>query len=62
MLTVLGSLAGFERELILARTGDSRRRAKEPRVRFGRPRKLTPHQRERLQWLLSVQDQRGGSL
>jgi len=37
MLTVLGSLAGFERELILARTGESRRRAKEPRVRFSAP-------------------------
>ena len=33
-------------ELILARTGDGRKRAKERGVRFGRPRKLTPHQRQ----------------
>jgi DNA invertase Pin-like site-specific DNA recombinase len=46
MLTVLGGLAGFERELIRARTGEGRKRAKERGVRFGRPRKLTPHQRE----------------
>src|SRR5262245_19836291 len=46
MLTVLGGLAEFERELILARTGEGRKRAKECGVRFGRPRKLTPHQRE----------------
>src|ERR1700730_8658462 len=35
MLTVLGGLAEFERELILARTGDGRRRAKARGVRFG---------------------------
>ena len=46
MLTVLGGLAEFERELIRARTGDGRERAKERGVRFGRPRKLTPHQRQ----------------
>ena len=34
MLTVLGGLAEFERELILARTGDGRRRAKARGVRF----------------------------
>ena len=34
------------RELIRARTGDGRKRAKERGVRFGRPRKLTPHQRQ----------------
>jgi len=45
MLTVLGGLAEFERELIRARTGEGRKRAKERGVRFGRPRKLTPHQR-----------------
>ena len=45
MLTVLGGLAEFERELILARTGDGRARAKAKGVQFGRPRKLTPHQR-----------------
>jgi DNA invertase Pin-like site-specific DNA recombinase len=42
MLTVLGGLAEFERELIRARTGEGRKLAKERGVRFGRPRKLTP--------------------
>jgi DNA invertase Pin-like site-specific DNA recombinase len=45
MLTVLGGLAEFERELILARTGDGRTRAKARGVRFGRPPSLTAHQR-----------------
>jgi DNA invertase Pin-like site-specific DNA recombinase len=39
-------LAEFERELIRARTGEGRKRAKERGVRFGRPRKMTPHQRQ----------------
>lgn len=46
MLTVLGGLAEFERELIRARTGEGRKRAKERGVKFGRPRKLTHHQRQ----------------
>src|SRR6516225_8649362 len=46
MLTVLGGLAEFERELIRARTGEGRKRAKDRGVRFGRPRKMTPHQRQ----------------
>jgi DNA invertase Pin-like site-specific DNA recombinase len=46
MLTVLGGLAEFERELIRARTGEGRERAKKRGVRFGRPRKMTPHQRQ----------------
>ena len=46
ILTVLGGLAEFERELIRARTGEARRRAKERGVRFGRPRKMTAHQRQ----------------
>ena len=45
MLTVLGGLAEFERELILARTGAGRARAKAQGVRFGRPPSLTSHQR-----------------
>jgi DNA invertase Pin-like site-specific DNA recombinase len=45
MLTVLGGLAEFERELIRARTGDGRARAKARGVHMGRPSKLTPHQR-----------------
>jgi DNA invertase Pin-like site-specific DNA recombinase len=46
MLTVLGGLAEFERELIRARTGDGRARAKSRGVKFGRPSALTPHQRQ----------------
>lgn len=46
MLTVLGGLAEFERELIIARTGDGRTRAKARGVKFGRPAALTPHQRQ----------------
>jgi DNA invertase Pin-like site-specific DNA recombinase len=46
MLTVLGGLAEFERELIRARTDDGRRRAKARGVKFGRPVKLTTHQRK----------------
>jgi DNA invertase Pin-like site-specific DNA recombinase len=45
MLTVLGGLAEFERELIRARTGDGRARAKARGIKFGRPAALTPHQR-----------------
>jgi DNA invertase Pin-like site-specific DNA recombinase len=46
MLTVLGGLAEFERELIRARTGEGRRRAQARGVKFGRPPKLTAHQRQ----------------
>jgi DNA invertase Pin-like site-specific DNA recombinase len=46
MLTALGGLAEFERELIRARTGEGRKRAKDRGVKFGRPRKMTPHQRQ----------------
>jgi DNA invertase Pin-like site-specific DNA recombinase len=46
MLTVLGGLAEFERELIRAHTGEGRKRAKARGVKFGRPRKLTHHQRQ----------------
>ena len=46
MLTVLGGLAEFERELIQARTGEGRKRAMAKGVKFGRPRKLNPHQRQ----------------
>lgn len=45
MLTVLGGLAEFERELIRARTGEGRKRAKARGVKLGRKPKLTPHQR-----------------
>jgi DNA invertase Pin-like site-specific DNA recombinase len=45
MLTILGGLAEFERELIRARTDDGRKRAQARGVRFGRKLKLTAHQR-----------------
>jgi len=45
MLTVVGGLAEFERELIKSRTGEGRARAKAAGVHMGRPAKLTPHQR-----------------
>lgn len=45
MLTILGGLAEFERELIRSRTGEGRKRAMANGVRFGRPSKLTAHQR-----------------
>jgi DNA invertase Pin-like site-specific DNA recombinase len=46
MLTVLGGLAEFERELIRARTDEGRKRAQARGVRFGRKLKLTLHQRQ----------------
>jgi len=46
MLTVLGGLAEFERELIRARTGEGRERAKARGVHMGRPPKLTKHQKK----------------
>ena len=45
MLTVLGGLAEFERELIKARTGEGCRRAKARGVHMGRPSALNPDQR-----------------
>jgi DNA invertase Pin-like site-specific DNA recombinase len=45
MLTALGGLAEFERELIRARTDEGRKRAQARGVRFGRKLKLTAHQR-----------------
>ena len=44
MLTVLGGLDEFERELIRSRTGEGRARAVERGVKMGRKPKLTPHQ------------------
>src|SRR4051795_4413040 len=45
MLTVLGGLAEFERDLIRTRTGEGRARAVARGVKMGRKPKLTPHQR-----------------
>ena len=58
IITVLAGLAEFERELIRSRCGEGMARAKERGVRFGRPPKLTPHQRkEALQRLESGETQ-----
>jgi DNA invertase Pin-like site-specific DNA recombinase len=46
MLTVLGGLAEFERDLIRARTGEGHTRASARGVKMGRKPKLTPHQRK----------------
>jgi DNA invertase Pin-like site-specific DNA recombinase len=46
LLTVLGGLAEFERDLIRARTGEGRARAKAAGVHMGRPSKLTRHQKQ----------------
>jgi DNA invertase Pin-like site-specific DNA recombinase len=46
MLTVLGGLAEFERDLIRARTGEGRARAVARGVRLGRKPKLTRHQQQ----------------
>ena len=53
MLTVLGGLAEFERELIKARTSEGRERAKRSGVKMGRKPKLTPHQ------IAEVRDRKG---
>jgi DNA invertase Pin-like site-specific DNA recombinase len=45
MLAVLGGLAEFESELIRARTGEGRDRAKARGVKMGRKPKLTDHQK-----------------
>jgi len=42
---ISGGLAEFERELIRARTGEGRERAKARGVHMGRPPKLTAHQK-----------------
>ncbi len=42
---VAQATAGFERELIRARTGEGRARAKARDVKLGRRPKLTPHQK-----------------
>jgi DNA invertase Pin-like site-specific DNA recombinase len=52
MLTVLGGLAEFERDLIHARTSEGRKRAQAAGVKMGRPPKLDPfQQREALKRL-----------
>jgi hypothetical protein len=45
MITILSGLAEFERELIKARTGEGRQRAKDQGTKFGRKLKLSDYQR-----------------
>lgn len=46
MVTILGGLAEFERELIRSRTGEGRARAIAKGVKMGRKPKLTTRQRK----------------
>ena len=46
MVTFLGGIAEFERDLIRARTSEGRARAKANGKHHGRPFKLTPHQQQ----------------
>ena len=54
LVTMLAGIAEFERELIRARTGEGRTRAKARGVIFGRPSKLTAHQRQEALQRLAV--------
>ena len=47
LVTMLAGIAEFERELIRARTGEGRKRAKARGVRFGRPPALHPTSRRK---------------
>ena len=46
VLTIFGGIAEFERALIRQRTDDGRKAAKKRGVKFGRPLKLRPDQKE----------------
>jgi DNA invertase Pin-like site-specific DNA recombinase len=46
LINMLSGIAEFERELIRARTGEGRARAKAKGVHMGRPSKLTRHQKQ----------------
>ena len=48
MVTLLGGLAEFEKELIRVRTSEGRARAVARGVKLGRKPKLTPHQRQEI--------------
>ena len=54
ILTVMGGLAEFERELIRARTSEGAARAKARGVHMGRPLKLTAHQRSEVRERLAA--------
>lgn len=44
LVSVLGAIATFEREMILARTHEGKLRARAAGIRFGRPNALSPYQ------------------
>jgi DNA invertase Pin-like site-specific DNA recombinase len=44
LISMLGAIATFEREMILARTSEGRKRARQQGVRFGRPSSLSTFQ------------------
>ena len=48
MLTVLGGIAEFERDLIALRTSEGRQRAKASGIKFGPKFKLSPFQMEEI--------------
>ncbi len=56
MLTVLGGLAEFERDLIRQRTTEGRERAKVRGVKMGRKPKLAPHQQQEARRRLAAGD------
>lgn len=57
ILTVLGGLAEFERELIVERTREGRERARREGRKLGRPSKLTAHQQSMIrEWREQGQD------
>lgn len=53
IVTVLGGLAEFERELIVTRTQEGRKRAIARGKRMGRPPKLTPYQVQEIRAVLA---------
>src|ERR1700751_4423892 len=57
MLTVLGGLAEFERDLIRARTGEGRARAVANGVKLGRKPKTTPHQQNEARQRVAAGDE-----
>src|SRR5262245_33074176 len=59
MLTVLGRLAEFERELIKARTQVGIKRAREAGIAFRPPLKLTKHQQAEALRMLGEEDDQG---
>ena len=61
-MTVFAGIAEFERDLIRERTGSGREAAKQRGVRFGRPRKLNPHQAQVAAQLLADGKRSGISL